>query len=322
MMDPLFLGVDTSNYTTSLALCDAAGQLVADERRVLQVKTGQRGLRQSEALFQHVRNLPLLFESLEEADLHSRLAGIGLSTAPRPAADSYMPVFRAGEGVGRCLAQTLGISPLCLSHQEGHIRSALYGAGVAPDAIAYPMLAIHFSGGTSEILKVEPRDQGFSCEIVGKTLDLNAGQLVDRVGVALGFGFPAGKALEQLARTAVRKDLRFSARVEGCDFHFSGQENQARAALEQGAAPEEVAYGLLLSISSTLERAVRCAAGEYQIRDVLFSGGVMANGLIRERLIKRMEKGPFNLHFTKPEYATDNAAGPALLARDAYIKGQ
>ena len=72
-----------------------------------------------------------------------------------------------------------------------------------------PFLAFHVSGGTTEALLVSPDDQRIlSCQLAAKTLDLNAGQLIDRVGVMLGLGFPAGPALERLALTCESKGLR------------------------------------------------------------------------------------------------------------------
>lgn len=315
-MTPCFLGIDTSNYTTSIALCDEDGQLLSDSRQVLMVKAGERGLRQSEALFQHVRNLPEMLESLDFSRV--QVVGIAASVSPRPVEDSYMPVFRAGSGQGRTLAHVLGIPFLPLSHQENHIRGAMYGCGIQSDRLDPPFLSVHFSGGTSEILKVTPREIGYDCEILGKTLDLNSGQLIDRIGVAMGLGFPAGKALEALARQDVEHQFTISSRVEGQNFHFSGQENQALALLEGGAAQSAVAYALFRAIGKTLERAVRASAQAEGIRQVVFSGGVMANGIVRKTIEHRLKGSGIQLFFTNPRYATDNAVGLALLAWEHY----
>ena len=311
----MFLGIDTSNYTTSLAICDANGVIVEEQKQILSVRSGERGLRQSEAVFQHVKNLPDLMEKLQTDP--KTLQAIGVTTTPRPVENSYMPVFRAGEGMARSLAKMLNLPLVRFSHQENHIRAALYGCALDPEKVQFPIIATHFSGGTSELLLVHRSETGYDCQIVGQTLDLNAGQLVDRIGVAMGLSFPAGKALEQMALTAGGKAAPISSCVEDCDFHFSGQENQALALLKQGVPEGEVALGLLRSIAKTLEKAVRCAAKTYGVHTVLFSGGVMANGIIKDVLSHRLAKG-FHLYFTKPAYATDQAAGVALLTRDQF----
>lgn len=313
-MDGLSLGIDTSNYTTSIAVADATGSVVYEKGILLQVKPGERGLRQSDALYQHVKNLPVLFESIPDTlKMRERLGVVCYSDRPRPLEDSYMPVFRAGIGCGRTIGSLFGVPALAVSHQENHIRSAIYGSGLKPEDLRFPLLATHFSGGTSEILLVNSRKSGYDCKIAGATLDLNAGQLIDRVGVRLGYAFPAGRALEQLASEAVRRDCVIPSRVEGTNFHFSGQENKAAALLDAGTDPAEVAYGLHRCVAKTLSRAIARAAAEGGVRDVLFSGGVMSNQIIRGLIEKELCRKRLCLHFTAPRYATDNAAGNALL---------
>lgn len=224
-----------------------------------------------------------------------------------------MPVFRAGIGWGKTIGSLFGIPAFAVSHQENHIRSAIYGSGMKPEELHFPLLATHFSGGTSEILLVNLRKSGYDCKIAGATLDLNAGQLIDRVGVRLGYAFPAGKALEQLALQAVERSCVIPSNVDKMNFHFSGQENKAAALLDSGTAPEEVAYGLHRCIAKTLSKAIALAAATYGVRDVLFSGGVMSNQIIRGLIEKELSRRHLRLHFTKPCYATDNAAGNALL---------
>lgn len=313
-MKRVYLGIDTSNYTTSLSLCDEKGEVLSNFRKILSVKTGERGLRQSEAVFQHVNNLPELFDALALEDM--ALCGIGCSVQPRPVKDSYMPVFRVGEGFARALSKTHQVPLVCVSHQENHIRAALYGADLSPESLAFPILATHFSGGTSELLIVSKTGNGFNCECAGKTLDLNAGQLIDRIGVAMGLAFPAGRALEELAQKSTDHSISISSRVEGANFHFSGQENQAMTMIQKGEPYEDIALALLFSIAKTLERAVRFATEQYHIKDVLFAGGVMSNTIIKEKLTHRFKGSGLCLHFSDPSYTTDNAVGTVLLTKD------
>ncbi len=314
----MILGIDTSNYTTSVALCDAQGKLIGEKRKILDVRPGERGLRQSEAVFQHVKNLPVLVKALcKEYPLSEKLKAVGVSVQPRPEASSYMPVFRVGQGAAEILAQTHDVPLFSFSHQENHIRSAMVGQVSTRAEWHYPILAVHFSGGTSEIVLVKPNTTGFDCKIVGKTLDLNAGQLVDRIGVALGLKFPAGRELEKMALLARAHHCIIPTRVEKGDFHFAGQENKAKAMLVEGGDAAEVAYGIFASIGRTLSRALEYLCGETKARTVLFSGGVMANSIVRETAVKRLERKA-DCFFADPSYATDNAVGCTLLAWEAW----
>ncbi|MDW7651458.1 MAG: O-sialoglycoprotein endopeptidase, partial [Bacillota bacterium] len=191
----MYYGIDTSCYTTSLAVTDAQGRLLCEQRKLLEVPSGERGLRQSDGIFLHLQNLPHLAEALAERTGPLCLQAVAASTRPRPVDGSYMPVFTVGTSFGRMLAATLGVPFFSLSHQEGHIYAGLWSAGVDWDNF----YAVHISGGTTEILEVARQAKGLAIKELGGSEDLHAGQFIDRVGVALGLGFPAGPALEALA---------------------------------------------------------------------------------------------------------------------------
>ena len=199
----LFLGVDTSNYTTSVAAYDSEGDVIFQRKKLLPVKKGQLGLRQSDAVFAHVKNLPLVIRDLrailEEGNY--RIAAVGVSATPRDAADSYMPCFLTGIVAAESLATGSGTEVHRFSHQSGHIMAALYSSGALAEGklLTSDFLAFHVSGGTTEAVVAHPREGGFDVEIKGCGADLHAGQVIDRVGVMMGLDFPCGKALEELA---------------------------------------------------------------------------------------------------------------------------
>lgn len=311
-MTKLYLGLDTSAYTTSAAIADQNG-IRASQTQILRVPEGAKGLRQSEALYQHVKNLPQVFAALEKnlgSPFAQTLAGIAVSVRPRPQELSYMPVFRAGQSAAGILAAATGAPVLELSHQENHIEAILSQTKEHPQGA---FLAVHFSGGTSELVLAQRSETGYHCTMLAESLDLKAGQLIDRTGVALGLSFPAGPALETLAETALGS-LTIPTRLEGADFHFSGQENIVSDLLKAGEAPEEIADAVLRMIARTLERAIRVLIKEHPIKTVVFSGGVMSNGIIRRTLTKRLEKTGLRLIFAAPALARDSAVGNALLA--------
>lgn len=302
------LGIDTSCYTTAVALV-AGRQLVAEYRRVLDVSRGERGLSQSQALFQHLNNLPDLLElALHQAE---RLDAVAVSSQPRSMPQSYMPVFLAGHGQARGLAAALGVPLFAVSHQEGHLEAGCWSSELA---LPEQFVAVHLSGGTSELLLVERNQGNYRLDLLGGSSDLNAGQLVDRVGVAMGLPFPAGPALEQLAREA-RGEVSIPSSVKGYNFSFSGPETHALRLLATGAAPEEVARAVEQCIAVSLEKVLRRARDEFGLQAALVVGGVAANTYLRQRLRQRLEHRAvgMRLGFARPEFSSDNAVGVALL---------
>ncbi len=308
----VFLGIDTSCYTTSLAAVDEHGTALFDGRTVLDVPPGGRGLRQSEALFQHIRNLaPLCLRWREDAP-GAEAAAVAASVRPRPAEGSYLPVFLAGALAGQALAAGAGAAFLHTTHQEGHLRAALVEAGNIPPAF----LALHLSGGTTEVLCAARTAAGFDLAELGGTTDLHAGQFIDRLGVAMGLPFPAGPALESLAAGGCAEACRLPVACQGWNLSFSGPLSAAERALRGGADPADLAAAALACLSASVARLLKQAIADTGLREILLGGGVCANRKLRADLAAALPEA--RLIFPRPELATDNAVGVALLARDAY----
>ncbi|OIQ60190.1 O-sialoglycoprotein endopeptidase [Neomoorella thermoacetica] len=308
------LGIDTSAYTCSAAAVSQDGELLAAHRRLLPVPTGERGLQQATAVFHHVQILPEVLSEVFAAVPAARIRGVVASVKPRPVEGSYMPVFTVAAGQGRILAAALGVPFRATTHQEGHIQAGLWSSGWQPPD---SFLAVHLSGGTSEVLLVGRKQGGFTIEKLGGTLDLHAGQLVDRAGVLMGLEFPAGPALERLAREAgpETEKVHLTSAVRGYNFSFSGPASQAERLLAAGAPPAAVARAVEQCIANTLERVLRPAVEATGLRDILIVGGVAANNYLRQRLRHRLEHPAVaaRLHFAAPEHSSDNAIGVALL---------
>ena len=298
-----YWGLDTSCYTTSLAVADEMGRIVWDKRKPLCVPKGALGLRQSEMVFQHIKNLP---ELLPEG--FSNIAAVAASTRPRPVADSYMPVFQVADAFAQTIARSSGAVYYPLTHQHGHI-----GAALLEEEPQERLLALHVSGGTTDTLAVEMKDGVITCiKQLGSTGDIAAGQLIDRVGRELGLPFPAGASLEKLA---AGEPLLIKSCVNGLTPSFSGAETRAKQLLLAGAPREAIALSVEKCVAKTLEKLIRRGREETGIFPVFLLGGVMANGYIRSFLENRLD----GLSFAKREYATDNACG---LARQAYERAK
>ncbi|QCX32696.1 O-sialoglycoprotein endopeptidase [Caloramator sp. E03] len=293
------LGIDTSNYTTSVAVVDN-GKIVYDTRKLLKIKTGEKGLRQSEALFQHVNNLPLILNDKSVSNLDA----VCVSIKPRPIEESYMPVFKAGQSIAEAIAYTNNINIYYTTHQEGHIEAACRSI----DFEYKEFVALHLSGGTSEVLHIK-RDKGYFIKKIGGTKDISLGQFIDRIGVALGFEFPAGKYVDSLAMSKDDAGLRIPSRVDGLEFNLSGQETLGLKYINMGYNPYEICYAAMLCISKTIEKTINNILKTYNL-PVLIMGGVASSEFLRNYISKRF----YNLvFFGDPKYASDNAVGIAYI---------
>ncbi len=298
------LGLDTSNYTTSIACWD--GEDGENVSRLLPVKPGQLGLRQADAVFAHIQSLPELSDRLFSHIDGSRISAIAVSTRPRAVEGSYMPCFLVGLSHARLLARALDVPLFEVSHQQGHIAAALWSAGQMA-LMDEPHLAWHLSGGTTELLYVEPEGRNVHCTRIGGTTDLSAGQLIDRTGQLLGLPFPAGRGLDTLSREAAPQEP-FPVKCPGLEFSFSGVQNQIERFLARGNSPAETANFALQCVCFAVSRATANAQKRYPGCRVVFSGGVASNSLLREKM------QAFHPIFAEPRYSTDNAMGVAVLA--------
>jgi N6-L-threonylcarbamoyladenine synthase len=354
-----FLGIDTSNYRTSVAVCDENGKIIKSVRRLLEVKEGERGLRQSDALFAHTKALPSIFEEIGEYPLHA----VGYSEKPRDCEGSYMPCFLAGKSAAYAIASLSGVPVFPFSHQAGHIAAAIYSCkcdfyniikvtdsgfedfdnslgtsdnslGASDNSLGASdnilgafenksklfeskseisedgrFIAFHLSGGTTEALLY---DNG-KIKILGKTLDLNAGQVIDRVGVEMGLKFPAGEEMETLALGyPLSKGIKIS--VKGFDCNLAGIENMAKKLYAESGDRGLAAAFALDAVYKTVDKMTKNILEEYSGLSVLYAGGVTACKRIRERLEK-----DYKCFFASPEYSGDNAAGTALLCRREFL---
>ncbi len=298
------IGFDTSNYTTSIALFDGVSGVNCSQ--LLPVKAGELGLRQSDAVFHHTKSLPVLSGRLFSDTRHGDIRAVGVSTRPRALEGSYMPCFMVGYSHAKLLSDLLAVPLVEVSHQQGHVAASLWSAG-RMDLMDRPHLAWHLSGGTTELLLVEPDGKNVKCTRIGGTSDISAGQLIDRTGVMLGLPFPAGKHLDALSREAQRKDL-FKVKCPGMEFSLSGVQNKVEQFYQSNGAPAETAAFALGCVCYAVRKATENALKAYSGLDVVFSGGVASNAMLRENM------ADLDAVFCPPQYSTDNAMGVAVLA--------
>ena len=299
------IGIDTSNYTTSIAFFDGEGG--ENCSRLLPVRQGELGLRQSDAVFAHIKSLPELSGRLFSHIRKDTITAVGVSTRPRAVEGSYMPCFMVGYSHAKLLADALGVPLVEVSHQQGHVAASLWSAG-RMDLMEKTHLAWHLSGGTTELLLVEPEGRNVKCTRIGGTTDISAGQLIDRTGQLLDLPFPSGKHLDSLSREATGKDV-FRVKCRNSEFSLSGVQNKVQQFYAACADPTETAAYALRCVAGAVYQATAQALEAYPGLSVVFSGGVASNSMLRELT------APLHPVFAQPQFSTDNAMGVAVLTK-------
>lgn len=306
----VYLGLDTSNYTTSAALFDADSESVFQSKHLLPVKPGELGLRQSDAVFHHVKQLPQIIQGLNIPVSGIKLSGVGVSNRPRNIDGSYMPCFLVGETIAQTVSALNGIPIYRTSHQVGHIIAALYSCQrldlICSDK---PFLAFHVSGGTTDCLLISPdKDEVIKVREIATSLDIKAGQLIDRAGLMLGLKFPCGIELEKLAMESEKK-YKFNVKLKDGCCCLSGIENRCRDMLANGEKSCDIALYVLRYIEAVIHKMTEYALEKFGDMPVVYAGGVMSDMLIRNTLLR-----DFDAYFSEPCFSCDNAAGTAIYA--------
>lgn len=301
------VGIDTSNYTTSVAVVDEDLKIVANLKYPLPVRQGECGLRQSDAVFAHTKNLPIAFRDLAASLVGYRVEAVGVSAKPRNQDGSYMPCFLTGVAAAEGISAVAGLPCYRFSHQCGHMMAAALGASGAR-ILSAPFGAFHVSGGTTELVRAHYVGDGFSCEVVGGSRDLHAGQVIDRIGVMLGLSFSAGPALERLAMSYTGVLHRHRVSLDGCYCHLSGLENLAKRCYSETGDPAAVAAFVFCYIGDSLAGMTEAYLSAYGDMPILYAGGVMSSAILQKRLT-----GNVDALFAPPALSADNAVGVAAL---------
>lgn len=320
-MPNLFLGIDTSNYKTSVAITDIDDNIVFERSEFLEVEQGARGLRQSVAFFKQSNALPLFIEDalnhIDAADIRA----IAVSSRPRRVEGSYMPVFLAGLNAGIMLSSALKVPMYEFSHQEGHAHAILTSAGCD---IPSRCIMYHLSGGTTEILECTQDEDGYSMQIIGGTKDISFGQLLDRVGVKLGYSFPSGAYLDEIAKNSLgMKDLESAPKVKHDDgfFNLSGLETKYLRRIDEEDSHDSMVSVIFRQIANLIYDTSSYLSEKTVINEIYISGGVAASYTVRELIKERNNKlrKPISITFGDSKLSGDNAVGISRLGRLKYI---
>lgn len=306
------LGIDTSNYTTSVGIIDLEGSLIANLKRPLPVKAGERGLRQSDALFAHTVNIPQIMREANDFTSQYEIVAVGVSSTPRKQEGSYMPCFLSGVACAESICAVNRLPLYKFSHQCGHIMAAVYSSG-AFELLDRSFGAFHISGGTTELVRVTPANFGFCAELLGGTADLNAGQVIDRVGVYMGMKFPCGAQMELEAIRNDKKIPKKKISIKNMEVNLSGLENMAiKLYRETSDVPLTCAF-VFDYIGRAISSLIEAYYEVYGEEKIILAGGVMSNSIIKKMLSEK-----YNVSFAEPALSADNAVGIAALTLRAY----
>lgn len=314
----IIIGIDTSCYTTSIAAITLNREIIFNEKKMLNVKNGERGLRQSEAVFQHIRNFGEISERLnKKIDIKKyKIEAICVSKKPRDKEESYMPVFEVGYNFAKTMSSLFGCKMISTTHQENHIAASLYGCKREE---LKKFISVHMSGGTMEILLTEKTKNGYKTEIVGGTKDISFGQLIDRIGVEMGYDFPSGKYIDEnacLCKENIKQGLKTS--VKDGFMNISGIENQVYK-LMKNKDKHYISKAVMNSVVKSLEKALIFVCEKYELREVVFVGGVASSKYISKELSEKLYRKNINSFFTENVYSADNACGCAIIGLDNYL---
>ncbi len=316
MTKKIFLGIDTSNYTTSCAFCDSDGNVLKNIKILLPVNEGARGLRQSDAVFAHIKNIPLIAEKIKTDTDSYEILAIGHSAYPRDCEGSYMPCFLVGEAVSELISALNKVDNFKFSHQAGHIQASIYSSGAKINDEDF--IAFHVSGGTTEILHVTLEGNAFKIDLLGGSSDLHVGQAIDRIGVKMGLKFPCGPEMERLAKENTKEIPSYKLSIKNLSCNISGIENLAYRLYDETNDKALVCAFVLDFVYKNIEKLTINVRELYPNAKIIFAGGVMSNLIIQSRLKEAFEE----VYFAMPEFSSDNSAGIALLTRRKYLDNE
>lgn len=319
----IIIGIDTSCYTTSIAAISLDRKVIFNEKIMLEVKESSRGLRQSEAVFQHIKNLGIISENIKNVIKNYNVSAVCVSKSPRPIEESYMPVFTVGYNFAKLFSSLNNCEIYETTHQENHIEASLLTNKIKNKD---KFLSIHMSGGTTEILLVDKNDlnetNGYNIKIVGGSKDISFGQLIDRIGVKMGYSFPCGKYIDYNSlncKEELKEGLKTS--VKDGYMNLSGLENQINKIIDKESR-EYISKLMLDSVVRNIYKAITYISEEYKVNEVVFAGGVSASKYISNELSYKLRAKKIDSYFTKPEYSTDNGVGCAVIGLNKYLESK
>ena len=311
---PVVIGFDTSNYRTSVAAVTLDGEILVNHRELLPVSSGERGLRQSDAVFAHIRQLRNSEEALREKLKGTWIAAVAASTKPRDGGESYMPVFQVGHTAGSMMAAALAFSGFRYLHSRQQTdfyhslpvsRTRLFLAVNLNSFLIAAVPCLLMSLVSAMIIQISTG--------AATCVPWALGQTCLQLCFFLGFCMTA-----LLAVVKGKSGALLGVSLENGDLtcHLSGAETKVQQWIREGSmAREDMAREIYDLLARTLVRMLKAGAEKSGCREALVTGGVAASALLRQLMAERKAKtrGCPEIVFGRPEMSGDNAVGVALI---------
>ncbi len=320
--DAVIMGIETSCDETAVAIVRGGREILADEiisSAVQHAKFGgvvpeiaSRG--HTTAILEATKNaLKSANMSLNDIDAFAVTEGAGLLGA-----------LLVGGSFAKALAFSVNKPLVPVSHIRGHIAASY----IADKNLKPPFITILASGGHTAIINVK---SFYDIEVLGQTLDDAVGEAFDKVARVLGLKYPGGPNIEKLSREGKNVVLlpKMLKNYLGSkyDFSYSGLKTAVINYVHQKEQKNEeivkadVACSFQCAAIDVLVDKAMLAVKEYGYGTLAVSGGVGANGYLRERLKEETDRIGIKLVLPEKRYCTDNGAMIASEGYLQYLKG-
>ncbi len=314
------LGIETSCDETSVAVLKNLKVLSNVTISSLKLHQKYGGIIPEIATRAHLNNIDKVLNiALKQAKL--KIKDIDLVTAT--SAPGLIGALLVGLNFAKALSLALGVPFLGVNHLHAHFFSTFLNY---KHKVKFPFLGLVVSGGHTSIYEVKEIDK---IKMIGRTQDDACGEVLDKVAVSYGLGYPGGPIIDKLFEPKYKKDFYFRCGKKNLNLSFSGIKT-ALVYKKQSLEKENKKLNLELkkkllssfqfSLVETIVKTIVEASKIKKIKRVSCGGGVIANSYLRKRLKEEQNKQAINFLIPPLEYTQDNGAMVAGLGFYLYNK--
>lgn len=320
---PIILAIESSCDETSAAVLsdqNVLSNIVASQK----IHSEYGGVVPELASREHQKNIvPVVDKALKNAGVDkNKIDAVAFTRGP-----GLMGALLVGVSFAKSFAQALNIPLIEVNHMEAHVLAHFINDQSRSDFPDFPFLCLTVSGGHTQIVKI---NDYLEMEVLGKTLDDAAGEAFDKSGLLLGLSYPAGPAIDKLAKSGDPRRFEFPIpKIQGLNFSFSGFKTAVLYFLQKQVKSNpdfikenlnDLCASIQFSIVRILMGKLKRAAKETGIKTITIAGGVSANSELRNHLATIGDKNRWKIFVPKVEYTTDNAAMIGIAGYFKFLK--
>ena len=320
--NPLILAIESSCDDTSAAVLKGT-QVLSNCIATQEMHARYGGVVPELASRAHQQHIVTVVKAaLDSANIAKKdLSAIAFTKGP-----GLLGSLLVGVSFAKSLAQALRIPVIEVNHMQAHIL-AHFIDDAHPKPPSFPFLALTASGGHTQIVQV---NTPHAFVLLGQTLDDAVGECFDKSAKVLGFSYPGGPHIDQLAQMGDPNAFELSIpSVGGLDFSYSGLKTQFSQFVRKNSSKNahfvtenknDLAASLQRTIISSLVLKALKAIEQTGIRQLALGGGVAANSGLRAALRSAAQEKGFDVFIPELRYCTDNAAMIGISAYFKYLK--